>query len=365
MSWVSVIGLGTSAAIGAGTAAYGAYQQGRNQQALGGINYQSPDYSDILDLLNSYTGTDYSGTIGYIDQNYYVPQFQNYTPVNPLRGLQTFKKQLGGKGTLKQKLDRQTRQDNRTFRQNLSELYPTLMGDVRQAGDITSSQLRGEIPQDVADQVQRNAAYQSLMGGFGQDSGIGRALTARDFGLTSMDLQNQGMNNLGSMVNTTQALSPFMYTRMPLYQTPGELQANAISEQRYGNQVFNTNESNYANALNNRLSMISNLMARSDDSQDRAFWARLGLMQSQEDADVGAMNTNSLLNFYGSQADPFGGALASGLGSLSGYLSNMGSMYGGGFGWSSNPYSGYSPNFLGYSDSSFPISGLPIYRPTA
>ena len=59
------------------------------------------------------------------------------------------------------------------------------------ASAINESLMRGEIPKDVADQLKRSAAYASVMGGGGV--GTQRALTARDLGTTSLQLQQQGM----------------------------------------------------------------------------------------------------------------------------------------------------------------------------
>ncbi len=53
--------------------------------------------------------------------------------------------------------------------------------------------IKGEIPQDVKDQVMRSSAFQALQGGF-QGSPMAGALTARDLGLTSLNLMNQGAN---------------------------------------------------------------------------------------------------------------------------------------------------------------------------
>lgn len=51
--------------------------------------------------------------------------------------------------------------------------------------------IKGELPQDVIDQIQRSSAYTSLMSGTA-GSGMSKALTARDLGLTSLDLMSQG-----------------------------------------------------------------------------------------------------------------------------------------------------------------------------
>lgn len=64
---------------------------------------------------------------------------------------------------------------------------------VQQAGKNIGAALRGEISPEVSAQVQRSTAGRALTGGFGGGSGFGRALTARDLGLTGMQLQNQGL----------------------------------------------------------------------------------------------------------------------------------------------------------------------------
>lgn len=78
-------------------------------------------------------------------------------------------------------------------------------GALGQIQSNIGSQLRGEINPDVAAAIQRNSAGRALQGGFGGGSMLGRNLTARDFGLTSMQLQQQGFSNalqLGGMAET-------------------------------------------------------------------------------------------------------------------------------------------------------------------
>jgi hypothetical protein len=64
---------------------------------------------------------------------------------------------------------------------------------ISQAGSNIGAALRGEISPEVSAQVQRSTAGRALSGGFGAGSGFGRALTARDLGLTGMQIQNQGL----------------------------------------------------------------------------------------------------------------------------------------------------------------------------
>jgi len=61
-------------------------------------------------------------------------------------------------------------------------------------GATTQSLLRGDVPADVVNQIQRGAAYQSVMGGTaGAGPATIQAITARDLGLTSLNLMQQGM----------------------------------------------------------------------------------------------------------------------------------------------------------------------------
>lgn len=82
-------------------------------------------------------------------------------------------------------------------------------GQLQQVQGNTAAMLRGEIPADVAAQVQRRSAAQAAAGGYGAASGIGQNLSARDFGLTSLNLMQQGLGNFQALA----ALAP----RTPLF----------------------------------------------------------------------------------------------------------------------------------------------------
>src|SRR5947208_4658536 len=69
--------------------------------------------------------------------------------------------------------------------------------------DAAAPLLRGEIPKDVQEQIQRTSAYQSLSAGTA-GSPMSRGLTARDLGLTSLNLINQGANLQGQAGNAFQ-----------------------------------------------------------------------------------------------------------------------------------------------------------------
>lgn len=62
--------------------------------------------------------------------------------------------------------------------------------------------LRGELPPDVAAQVQRQAAGRAVSGGFA-GSQAARNLTARDLGRTSLALQQAGGQQFANILGTT------------------------------------------------------------------------------------------------------------------------------------------------------------------
>lgn len=74
---------------------------------------------------------------------------------------------------------------------------------LQQAQDVTSQMLQGEIPEDVQAQVEQISAERAIQGGFGfGDSQAARNLVARDLGLTSLDITNQGIQHAGTLAET-------------------------------------------------------------------------------------------------------------------------------------------------------------------
>jgi hypothetical protein len=67
------------------------------------------------------------------------------------------------------------------------------------ASSTIASQLRGEIPQGVQDQIQNSAAASALSGGFG-GSGVHKNLVARDLGLTSLEMTNRALGSAQSWI---------------------------------------------------------------------------------------------------------------------------------------------------------------------
>lgn len=104
--------------------------------------------------------------------------------------------------------DMAANQLNTNYQNEVSGLLPTLRSSLATSGQNAQSLLGGNIPADVQAQIRRSGALQSINGGFGPNSGMAHNLTARDFGLTSLNLMNQGQNMFGQDVNIARSLNP-------------------------------------------------------------------------------------------------------------------------------------------------------------
>ena len=94
----------------------------------------------------------------------------------------------------------------------LEKILPGYGDMIKQGSKNTLSLLKGEIPQDVQDSIKRTSAFKALSGGYG-GSGMAKALTARDFGRTSMDLMHEGGNSAQRWAGISQgANAPFIVT---------------------------------------------------------------------------------------------------------------------------------------------------------
>lgn len=81
----------------------------------------------------------------------------------------------------------------------ITELSPEVKDLMAKAGKVASDQLSGVISPDVQAQIQRISAEKGLKSGLGATSQAARNLTARDLGLTSMDIQQRGMESAAKL----------------------------------------------------------------------------------------------------------------------------------------------------------------------
>jgi len=116
-----------------------------------------------------------------------------------------------------------TSADQNVLEQQLRRAIPGYDQLIAQAGSNIGASLRGEISPEISSQVQRSTAGRALSGGFGGASGMGRSLTARDLGLTGMQIQNQGLQQAQSFIQQQRAygmVQPFSTSSM--FITPAQ-----------------------------------------------------------------------------------------------------------------------------------------------
>lgn len=111
-------------------------------------------------------------------------------------------------------------------------------GDIQKSisGNI-ASELKGEIPQDVQDQIMRSSAFKSLRGGYG-GGGMSDALTARDLGLTSLNLTNQGLDSATKWLAASRSATiPGQFDVSSMFLSPQQKIGIDIGEKQYGFQA--------------------------------------------------------------------------------------------------------------------------------
>lgn len=178
-----------------------------------------------------------------------APNLQSYTPPTLASGLNQYLGQQSQLGAVQNFATAQNQGANTAYQQMLYGTSPTLQGNMTQFGNNTQSLLNGQIPADVAAQVQNSAAYSSLMGGFG-GSNMAHALTARDLGQTSLSLQQQGAANLGQQSQMTAALNPSNIMPSQLFYSPSTILSREDQSALINNQVQDQNDQiNYQNSL--------------------------------------------------------------------------------------------------------------------
>lgn len=88
------------------------------------------------------------------------------------------------------------------LRKMLGETIPGYEEGQAQRSQTALSLMRGEIPADVQEMIQRSSAARAVTGGYG-GSPAGRNLVARDLGRTSLDMMNLGQQQFAGILGST------------------------------------------------------------------------------------------------------------------------------------------------------------------
>lgn len=226
---------------------------------------------------------------------------------------------------------------NKSTQNILDSVAPGTMQNVAKVSDTVGSQVRGEIPQDVQDKLFGDAAFRNLQTGIGQDSGMARNLVARDFGQTTMDLQQQGFQNLQSLIPIANALAPIKPA--DLLFSPADVLARQDANVAIQNQEtsFNTNLENYRTTYNSDI-----------ENQQRYYNTNIKNQQATANANVANANAMNRYNYdlmkfqnqqsslggLGGLLGTVGGAALGARGGPAGMLAGatLGNAFGGGIG---------------------------------
>lgn len=105
------------------------------------------------------------------------------------------------------------------YLQNLPN-YSAMLGS---ASSNATSELQGQVPQDVINQLQQGAAEGNVSGGFGANSPAEQSGYMKALGLTSLGLENQGMSQFSQLYGMTPTGAQFNPSSM--FVTPSQEQA--------------------------------------------------------------------------------------------------------------------------------------------
>lgn len=99
-----------------------------------------------------------------------------------------------------------------------------------QIGGNIASGLKGEVPQDVANQISSNAAARALRGGVA-GTGFHGNLVAKDIGQTSYGIQQQAMSSVQNWLQSTKSLTtPQAFNLSSVFIDPSQRLQSATSD---------------------------------------------------------------------------------------------------------------------------------------
>lgn len=90
----------------------------------------------------------------------------------------------------------------------LERMLPGYAQLLAQGTENIQAMMRGEVPDDVQDQLERQAAERGVTLGYGGGSGFGQNQFLRNFGLTSLQLTQQGLNSAMNWMNQAASRAP-------------------------------------------------------------------------------------------------------------------------------------------------------------
>ena len=167
-----------------------------------------------------------------------VPELKKVSPEQEQQA--AIKQNIASLEPATQLAEKTTAAEQSMLEQQLRKAIPNYDQMLNQMSQNIGSALKGEVSADVAGQLQRSAAGRALSGGFGAGTGAGRALSARDLGLTSMQIQQQGLG---------QAMDFMRQQRSIGMVQPFSVSSMFISPSQRINLAFQQNQMQYSRDL--------------------------------------------------------------------------------------------------------------------
>lgn len=125
---------------------------------------------------------------------------------------------------------------------NLSAVFPNLSRTNTATSSALLNQLRGVVSPETQMAIKDAAAAWGVQGGAGAGSGIAGNLSLRNLGLTSEQLQQQGLQNYSSILPTvasTQTVQPALQAEISAQNALNAAAPNPTAAASYAEQLFN------------------------------------------------------------------------------------------------------------------------------
>ena len=198
----------------------------------------------------------------------------------------------------------------------LDKFVPQWRSQRDTAAAINDAYMRGEIPTDVANRLKRDAAFTAVMSsGYGGEDNT-RSITARDLGLTSLDLQQRGQAGAQSWTQLMAGLMPQQTTAAGVMGTLGltssqTLETSLQNAQNQLNADTVNSQGRSSTALQSQELRLSGEQARASADLNRAQLGsqntlailenlqNLGINRYQTDMNTSDINYNNQLLPYG------------------------------------------------------------------
>jgi hypothetical protein len=183
------------------------------------------------------------------------PKIPTYKPVDQTKEQEAaIAANLASFDQARQLADQTTAADQDRLDSMLARTMPNYRELLSGAGSAVQNMIAGQLPMADQQMIMRRAAERGTSMGLG-GSAAGRNLTARDLGLSSLQMTQAGLgafNQLSSNLRQNYMVNPMSTSSM--YVSPSQRIANSIQENQFAyNALVGKRQSDAANSFGNKL----------------------------------------------------------------------------------------------------------------